>query len=127
MTPPLEALQPHDPERLGDRRLLGRLGSGGQGTVYLAVEPSGRRVAVKTLSPEGMTDPGTRRRFEREAEAAARVASFCTAAVIDADFTSPPAHIVSEYVEGPTLRRTVLDEGPLRGGDLTRLAVSVAT
>ncbi|MET9795668.1 serine/threonine-protein kinase [Nocardiopsis alba] len=127
MTPPLKALQPHDPERLGDRRLLGRLGSGGQGTVYLAVEPSGRRVAVKTLTPEGMTDPRLRRRFEGEAEAAARVASFCTAAVIDSDFTTSPAHIVSEYVEGPTLRRAVLDGGPLRGGDLTRLAVSVAT
>ena len=127
MTPSVEALLPHDPGHLGGHRLLGRLGSGGQGTVYLAERSDGTRLAVKALAPEGMADPDVRRRFELEAEAARRVASFCTAAVLDADFDSAPAYIVSEYVGGPTLHRTVVDGGPLGEGDLNRLAVSVAT
>ncbi|GAB3720422.1 hypothetical protein GCM10027590_21000 [Nocardiopsis nanhaiensis] len=119
MTSPLDPLQPNDPRHL--------VGTGGQGTVYLASEPDGTRVAVKALNPERMADPEVRRRFEWEAEAARRVASFCTAAVLEADFTATPAYIASEYVEGATLHRTVTSQGPITGGDLHRLAVSVAT
>ncbi|WP_157247091.1 hypothetical protein [Nonomuraea typhae] len=60
--------------RIGDYELAGLLGSGGQGSVYDAYDPEGRRVAVKVLHPGG-----SRERFAKEVEAAARVASFCTA------------------------------------------------
>ncbi|MBR8744732.1 serine/threonine-protein kinase, partial [Nocardiopsis sp. MG754419] len=126
MTPPLHALQPHDPAHLGGRRVLGRIGTGERSTVYLAEEPDGTRVAIRVLDPEGAVDPEARRRCAREAEAARRVVCPRTAAVLDADFSSVPAHVVSEYVEGTGLDRAVADEGPLSGDALMRLAVAVA-
>ncbi|MDP9866306.1 MULTISPECIES: WD40 repeat domain-containing serine/threonine-protein kinase [Streptosporangium] len=116
-----------DPQRLGDYWLAGRLGAGGQGVVYEAYDAGGRRVAVKVLHGDAGADPELRDRFGREAAAARRVASFCTAAVIDADLDGPRPYIVSEYVEGPSLRRAVTDGRRFTGGDLHRLATAVAT
>lgn len=127
MTPSPLPRHDHDPTELGGHEILGRLGAGGQGTVFLARSSEGTEVAVKTLNAEGMADPEVRRRFEGEARAAHRVASFCTAAVLGADFEASPPYIVSEYVKGPTLHRAVRDSGPLGEGDLNRLAVAVAT
>ncbi len=62
------------PERLGDFRLLRRLGGGGMGVVYLATQESlGREVALKLVRPETLYFPGARERFRREAEAVARL------------------------------------------------------
>ncbi len=62
------------PERLGDFRLLRRLGGGGMGVVYLAIQESlGREVALKLVRPETLYFPGARERFRREAEAVARL------------------------------------------------------
>ncbi|WP_051060595.1 serine/threonine-protein kinase [Nocardiopsis baichengensis] len=116
-----------DPRRIGRYRIIGRLGEGGQGTVYLGEAPDGARAAVKTLSARSLEDPSMRERFTREAEAARRVASFCTAAVLDADFAAEPPYIASEYVDGPSLAQAVRGGGPLSGGDLERLAVNTAT
>ncbi|MFE3460064.1 serine/threonine-protein kinase [Nocardiopsis aegyptia] len=127
MTTALEPLHTSDPALLGGYRLLGRLGEGGQGTVYLAEGGSGARVAIKTLNQEAMSDPGMRKRFVREAEAARQVASFCTAAVLAADVDAHPPFIVSEYVAGPTLHQRIRSGGPMSGGDLSRLAVATVT
>ncbi|WP_326824428.1 WD40 repeat domain-containing serine/threonine protein kinase [Streptosporangium sp. NBC_01756] len=116
-----------DPQRLGDYWLAGRLGAGGQGVVYEAYDAEGTRVAVKVLHGDAGTDPELRDRFGREAAAARRVASFCTAGVIDADLDGPRPYIVSEYVEGPSLRRAVADGRRFTGGDLHRLATAIAT
>ncbi|GAA1091788.1 serine/threonine-protein kinase [Nocardiopsis composta] len=116
-----------DPAELGGYRLLGRLGSGGQGTVYLGTDAEGTLAAIKVLNSEGIDDPDVRRRFQSEAETAGRVASFCTAAVLAADFTADPPYIASEYVEGESLHAHVARGGPLSGGDLQRLAVNTAT
>ncbi|MDA2812448.1 protein kinase [Nocardiopsis sp. RSe5-2] len=116
-----------DPRRVGPYRITGRLGEGGQGVVYLGEAPDGTRAAVKTLGARALEDPAMRERFTREAEAARRVASFCTAAVLGADFAADPPYIASEYVEGPSLSEAVRTEGPLTGGDLERLAVNTAT
>nr|WP_214416037.1 WD40 repeat domain-containing serine/threonine protein kinase [Sphaerisporangium fuscum] len=122
------ALLPEDPERLGEYWLAGRLGAGGQGVVYEAYDPGGRRVAIKVLHGEAARDQELRGRFGREATAARRVASFCTAGVIDARLDGDQPYIVSEYVEGPSLRRAVRQEGRRFGGDdLHRLATGVAT
>ncbi|MDA2805484.1 serine/threonine-protein kinase [Nocardiopsis suaedae] len=120
-------LSDSDPRRVGRYRITGRLGEGGQGTVYLGEAPDGTRAAVKTLGAASLADPSMRGRFTREAEAARRVASFCTAAVLDADFAADPPYIASEYVEGPSLAEAVRAGGPLTGGDLERLAVNTAT
>ncbi|MEV8632270.1 serine/threonine-protein kinase [Streptosporangium sp. NPDC051023] len=116
-----------DPQRLGGYWLAGRLGAGGQGVVYEAYDAQGGRVAVKVLHGDTAADPELRERFGREAASARRIASFCTAAVVDADLEGPRPYIVSEYVEGPNLRRAVADGRRFTGGDLHRLATAVAT
>ncbi|TLF54925.1 serine/threonine protein kinase, partial [Nonomuraea sp. KC401] len=117
-------LTPDDPASLGGYRLAGRLGEGGQGVVYLAHSPSGLQVAVKLL---GTGDSETRARLAREIDALAGIASFCTARVLDVSTSGPRPYVVSEYVDGPSLSERVRDRGPLRGGDLERLAVGTAT
>ena len=116
-----------DPQRLGGYWLAGRLGTGGQGVVYEAYDAEGRRVAVKVLHGDAGADPELRGRFGSEAAAARRVAPFCTAGVLDADLDGPRPYIVSEYVEGPTLRRAVAEGRRFTGGDLHRLATAIAT
>ncbi|MBX6168511.1 MAG: glycoside hydrolase family 6 protein [Thermobispora bispora] len=120
-------LREGDPAQVGPYRLVRKLGEGGMGTVYLGEAPDGMRVAVKLLHHTIAADPGFRRRFRREVEAAKRVARFCTAAVLDAEVDGETVYLVTEYVPGPTLRETVERSGPLRGSSLDGLAVSIAT
>ncbi|MEU7895823.1 WD40 repeat domain-containing serine/threonine-protein kinase [Nonomuraea sp. NPDC049152] len=110
-----------DPLRIGDYWLAGRLGAGGQGVVYEAYDQAGRRVAIKMLHG---VDVGL---LQREATAAQRVSSFCTAGVIEADLTGPRPYLVSEYVEGPSLGAAVRDGRSFTAGDLHRLATGIAT
>lgn len=124
---PVSPLRPEDPLRLGDYRLTGRLGVGGQGTVFLGLPPGeDGRVAVKLLHAR-LGDDSARRGFAREIEAVRRVAPFCTAQVLDADLDGDRPYIVSEYVDGPSLREHVAAAGPRAGGDLDRVAVGTAT
>ncbi|RFS86472.1 serine/threonine protein kinase [Actinomadura spongiicola] len=121
------ALRPGDPDRLGSYALTGRVGEGGQGTVFLGEDENGRQVAVKLLHAELTSDDKARARFLRELAVAKQVAPFCTAQVIDADADGERPYIVSEYVPGPSLNQQVLDGGPLDGAALDRLAVGTAT
>ncbi|MBF8187017.1 serine/threonine protein kinase [Nonomuraea sp. K274] len=118
-------LEPGDPRMLGAFQILGRLGEGGQGIVYEGRSTSGDRVAIKVL--KGGTDPDTRRRLARELDSARRVAPFCTARVLGADLDRPAPYVVSEFVAGPSLQERVRGGGPLRDGDLERLAVGTAS
>ncbi|NUW39357.1 serine/threonine-protein kinase [Nonomuraea rhodomycinica] len=115
--PRAEPLREGDPAAVGPYRLLGRLGAGGQGVVYLASAPDGRPVAVKVLR-EGQAGG----RFLEEIDAARRVEPFCVAQVLDASPGDRP-YIVTEYVEGPSLQQA----GRHAGADLQRLAVATAT
>ncbi len=116
-----------DPQWLGGYRLAGRLGQGGQGTVYLGQTPSGQPVAVKLLRAEWTRDPVARARFAREVAAVGRVAPFCTARVLDARLDDDQPFVVSEFIDGPSLQAVVAREGPLAGSALDRLAVATAT
>ncbi|WP_131732457.1 DUF4389 domain-containing protein [Actinomadura formosensis] len=120
-------LERDEPRVLGPYRLLGRLGRGGMGTVYLGAEPDGRRVAVKVVNRDLAGEPAFLDRFRREVTAARRVHRFCTAPVIDAELDQDPPYIVTEYIDGPSVERAVAERGPLPGSDLEGLAVGVAT
>ncbi|GAA1869819.1 serine/threonine-protein kinase [Actinomadura bangladeshensis] len=122
-----EALRPEDPAELGPYRLIGRLGRGGMGTVYLGEDTAGRRVAVKVINRELAGEGAFRDRFRREVTAARQVRRFCTAPVMDAELDHDPLYVVTEYIEGPSLESAVAERGPLPGSDLEGLAVGVAT
>jgi Protein kinase domain len=118
--------QDQTPDTLGPYRLLKRLGEGGMGVVYLAVDPEQRQVAVKALRPAIASDPNARRRLAREVETMRRVRSPFVAEVLDADVTSDPPYIVTRYVSGQTLEEVVGHSGPLTGTELARLASGLA-
>ncbi|MCA2227797.1 serine/threonine-protein kinase [Nonomuraea aurantiaca] len=111
----------------GEFWLAGRLGAGGQGVVYEAYDSQGARVAIKVLHGDAAGDQGLRARFGKEAAAAQRVASFCTARVLAVDLDAPKPYLVSEYVEGPSLRQAVEGGRRFSGDELHRLATAVAT
>jgi predicted Ser/Thr protein kinase len=118
-------LRLEDPRDIGGYGLVGRLGEGGQGVVFLAVSSAGTRVAVKVL--QATTDPLVRNRFLKEVAAAQRVARFCTAQVLDAGIFERRPFIVSEYVDGPSLVEVVEQFGARGGSTLERIAVGTLT
>ncbi|MFC3386931.1 serine/threonine-protein kinase [Couchioplanes azureus] len=122
-----DPLRRGDPGWLGDYRLLGRLGAGGMGVVYLAEDRDDTLVAIKLIHSSLSHDPEFRHRFRSEVERARQVPSFCTAEVLDADLDHDPPYLVVEYVDGPSLADVVEERGPLRSAALHSLAVGVAT
>jgi Protein kinase domain len=123
--PEMLDLRETDPREVGVYRLLGRLGEGGQGVVFLSEGPDGGSAAVKLLAPT--TDPQVRSRFLKEVAAAQRVARFCTAQVLDAGIFERRPFIVSEFVNGPSLVEVVEQLGPRSGAALERIAVATLT
>jgi serine/threonine protein kinase len=121
---PLDAA---DPAFLDGYRLRGRIGRGGQGTVYLASDPNGSLVAVKALRADRLTDPQARERLAGEVAAARRVPAFCTARLLDARLAGPTPYLVTEFVDGPSLQQRVRSAGPLDRDSLDRLAVGTLT
>src|ERR1700759_4457971 len=108
-----ETLRRWDPERIGPYIVLGRLGSGSMGQVYLGRSASGRLVAVKTIRVELAEEAGFRARFAREVAAARRVSGVFTAAVIEADAEADLPWVATAYVPAPSLSVLVRTCGPL--------------
>ncbi|MGI5456937.1 serine/threonine-protein kinase [Streptomyces sp. CA-249302] len=109
----MQPLGVDEPTVVGPYRLLGRLGSGGMGRVYLGRSAGGRTVAVKIVHPHFALDEEFRARFRREVEAARRVGGAWTAPVLDADPEAAVPWVATGYAAGPSLAAAVTDRGAL--------------
>jgi hypothetical protein len=109
----MEPLRRWDPDRIGPYAIIGRLGAGAMGQVYLARSTAGRLVAVKTIRVELAEEPGFRGRFAHEVAAARRVSGVFTAAVIEADAEADLPWVATAYVPAPSLSTLVRKCGPL--------------
>ncbi|MDL4775014.1 serine/threonine-protein kinase [Actinomadura xylanilytica] len=125
--PDAAPLEPGDPRSLGQYEMVGRLGAGGQGAVFLGKSRDGRYVAVKLLHAQMANDPAARARFTREVAAAQKVEPFCTARVLEADVQGDQPYVVSEFIDGPSLHDVVAHNGPRSAAELERLAIGTAT
>ncbi|MCX4665503.1 protein kinase [Streptomyces sp. NBC_01381] len=118
----IKPLAVSDPARIGPYLLLGRLGAGGMGRVFLARSDSGRTVAVKVVHEEHVSDEHFRARFRREIEAARKVGEQYTAPVLDAGPADEPPWVATGYVPGLSLEQVVRRHGPLPPTSLHTLA-----
>jgi serine/threonine protein kinase len=122
----LQPLRHWDPERIGPYAIIGKLGAGAMGQVFLAHSAAGRLVAVKTIRVELAEEPGFRARFAREVAAARRVSGVFTASVIEADAEADLPWVATAYVPAPSLSTLVRRCGPLPVPALRWLAAGCA-
>ncbi|MFI6394541.1 protein kinase [Nonomuraea sp. NPDC050540] len=119
-------LTPDDPSEIGPYELVKRLGSGGMGTVYLAKGADGSKVALKAIRRDFAADPVYRARFHEEVSNARKVASFCTARVLDHGEHDGLLYLVTEYIDGVSLEDHLIEHGALEPSVLHAAAVGVA-
>ncbi|MEU3465171.1 serine/threonine-protein kinase [Streptomyces sp. NPDC006733] len=123
----MDELRSDDPQWIGAYRLLGRLGTGGMGRVYLARSERGRTVAVKLVRAELAAQDEFRARFRQEVQAARRVGGTWTAPVLDADTETEIPWVATGYIAGPTLQHVIAKEhGPLPERSVWVLAAGLA-
>ncbi|MEU7282689.1 serine/threonine-protein kinase [Streptomyces sp. NPDC045431] len=119
----MQPITAEDPAWIGPYRLLGRLGEGGMGRVYLARSEGGRTVAVKLILRQLSQDGEFRQRFAQEVDAARRVGGRWTAPVLDADTGAAMPWVATGYIPGPSLSEVVgKDHGPLPEESVRALA-----
>ena len=112
--------------RIGPYEIVALLGAGGMGEVYRGHDPRlGRDVAIKIISGELVASAEQLRRFEQEARAAAALSHPNVLAIYDVGAENGAPYLVSEYLEGQTLR-AVLNAGPVPFGRTLDLASQIA-
>jgi serine/threonine protein kinase len=122
----VRGLEPGDPPLIGPYRLVGRIGIGGMGRVFLGLSAGGRPVAVKVIRTELAADPDFRVSFGREVAAARRVSGLFTALVVDADVDGPVPWLATAYVSGPSLAEAVTSNEPMPAESAVALAAGLA-
>ncbi|MEV0764477.1 protein kinase [Nocardia sp. NPDC050435] len=122
----MQPLGVNDPRRIGDYRILGVLGAGGMGKVYLGRNAGGRTVAVKVIRPDLVGNGEFLARFEREVVAAQRVGGRYTAPVLDADVDANPPWLATGYVAGLPLDDAIQRFGTFGEDTLLVLARGLA-
>ena len=118
-------LRASDPAAIGQHRLLGRLGEGGMGTVFLGVSADDRAVAVKVLRND-LGDPDARRRFRHELDALRRVRGPHVVELLDADVDADTPYLVTRFVPGTRLDQLGAASGALPGDELVVVARGIA-
>lgn len=103
--------------------IASRIGAGGMGIVYRALDSDGRDVAIKLLRPEIADDPRSRERLAREVAAQQRVRNDNIARILDAELDSSEAFVVTEFVPGPTLEEAIRTHGPLHPESVRELGL----
>ncbi|MEV5141132.1 PQQ-binding-like beta-propeller repeat protein [Streptomyces syringium] len=124
--PFMKPLGTGDPLRLGPYRLLGVLGEGGMGKVYIGQDGAGQAAAVKVLRPELAHEHHLAARFVREAQTAQAVTSGGVARVLGARTEGGRPWIATEFLAGPTLEEVADDIGFLDEPGVRALAASLA-
>ena len=108
----MERLRPSDPEQIGPWQIVNRLGAGGMGIVYMGNNGT-RAAAVKIVREFLLEDPSSRARLSREVAILKKIKGKYVAEIVGADIDSNPAWIATNYVDGPSLKTLVDNEGPL--------------
>lgn len=126
LPPGLAPREAGDPAAIGPYRVVGRIGSGGMGAVYGALDVYGRCVAVKTVHAGFARQPRFREAFAREVEMLGRADGVSTARLHAADTGAEVPWLAFDYVPGRDLRAHVREFGPLEGGMLRTFALGTA-
>jgi serine/threonine-protein kinase len=131
-TTALDFLQPSDQPgslgRLGIYEILEVLGWGGMGVVLRAFDPSLHRpVAIKVLAAELAANGAARKRFAREAQAAAAVAHDHVVPVHAVDSQASPPYLVMGFIPGQSLQQRLERSGPLEIKEILRIGVQTAS
>lgn len=126
MEPQVDPLGADDPDRIGPFALLGVLGTGGMGRVYLGESQGGRKVAVKVVRPTLADEPEFRSRFRREVEAARQMNSIYTAGLVDADPDAAQPWMATRFINGRSLQQQIRADGPLDADAVLTLGLGVA-
>lgn len=108
----MERLRPTDPTTVGGFELVGRLGAGSLGVVYLASRGV-ESVAVKVMREAAMDEPSLRERFRREIETLKHITSPHVARIIDHGVDCGGAWFATEFVNGPNLKQHIETNGPM--------------
>ncbi len=120
----MEPLKSSDPSVLGDWRIMGRLGEGGFGTVYLA-EKGAQKAAIKVIKSEFVEEVDARARLATEAEVLSTLSNPYIGKILDSDVNSDLPWIATEFINGPTLDSKVKYEGPLSEIEWFNLAANL--
>ena len=108
----MERLRPGDPDQIGPYQIINRLGAGGMGVVYMGTTGT-RSAAIKIVRDYLLEDPASRTRLSREVNALKKVKSPFVAEIIDSDINADRAWIATNYVDGPSLKTLIENEGVL--------------
>jgi serine/threonine-protein kinase len=114
-------------QEVGSYRILSSLGHGGMGTVYLAEDlVLNRKVALKFLSSDFISDGWAKRQLIKEAQAVAMLDHPNICAVYGFEETGEHSFIVMQYIEGQTLAE-LINHGELTGNQVVPLAQQIAS